>query len=387
MKKLFFITIFGLFFSLSTLAQTQINTQINQDTVKNKTNLYEPSENEVAKWLAGLPNNISNEQDSAWKEHSSKITKAWEARNKKHFQVIDKWQAEKLKDTSAQLFYPFGGPDVAHAIFMFPNAKERVLFGLEPIGGLAKPAQDSALERSVGLKNLRQSLSGVLGRNFFKTLDMNKEVGKSPYHGVTAIALFFLASQGQTVEKVQSIKVDDNGEIIYVPWDKADGIQIKHYKGNNQQNLFYFSWDISNAGLKKHPERVKWLKNQKNHTTFLKAASYLNWRDDFDIIRSFILNQSKRVVTDSSGMPYDYFEGWDVSLYGQYSGPIPLFSSQKDVHLINAFKMAKYQSMPFLYGYGGRGEETHVMVANRIKPIGELVESDVLNKNTKHVFK
>lgn len=374
MKKILSFINLCLFLSAALLVQAQTS----KDTP-------EPAANELAKWLAGQPNTISDNKDAVWKAHAGQITKAWEARDKRHFQVIDKWQAEQLKDTNERLFYPFGGPDVAHAIAMFPNAKSRVLFGLEPIGSLANPIKDNATKRAAGLKSLHQALSGVLGRNFFKTLDMGKEVGSSPYHGVTAIALFFLASQGQTIETVSGIKVDANGEIIDVPWDKADGVQISHRKGNQYQTLLYFSWDISDAGLGKHPERVKWLKNQKNQTTFLKAASYLNWRPDFDTIRSFILNQSHRVVTDSSGMPYEAFEGWNISLYGKYNGPIKLFSGQRDAQLIKAFEVAKYQPLPFLYGYGGRNEETHVIVANRITPISELVEYFNPNKG-KHYY-
>jgi hypothetical protein len=113
------------------------------------------------------------------------------------------------------------------------------------------------------------------------------------------------------------------------------------------------------------PHELQFITNYtKNNTVYLKAASYLCFRDTFSKIRNIILDNASQVVTDPSGIPYKYLKSkFDVKLYGEYNGPIKLFAERNQPDLKQAIDSIKPGRLPFKYGY----HPTHwcIMVATK----------------------
>ncbi len=86
----------------------------------------------------------------------------------------------------------------------------------------------------------------------------------------------------------------------------------------------------------------------------IKSASYLLHYETFSFIRNIILNNSKFILQDGSGIAYRYFnkDVWDLQLYGVYNGPINVFSSNYEPDLKRAFNEQQVKEVPFQYGYG-----------------------------------
>jgi hypothetical protein len=99
----------------------------------------------------------------------------------------------------------------------------------------------------------------------------------------------------------------------------------------------------------------KYLAAQGPWATFTKAASYLMYRRSFDDVRNAILDRSLTIVTESSGFPYHHLKSavddWEIELYGQYRGPIPLFGNRCQPDLHEDLVLGSIKAVPFKYGY------------------------------------
>jgi hypothetical protein len=142
-------------------------------------------------------------------------------------------------------------------------------------------------------------------------------------------------------------------------------IEFAHANGTVQQ-LYYFSLDASDTGLKFYPEFMNWVGQNRPSSVLLKSASYLLHDNQFSRSRAMILDSADFLVEDDTGLPYKYISQspWTVKLYGKYHKPIkPMeYGYQKDLDA--AFK-AKVQTaeLPFPFGYHWRGSQSGLILA------------------------
>ena len=101
--------------------------------------------------------------------------------------------------------------------------------------------------------------------------------------------------------------------------------------------------------------------------TYLKGASYLMHKDYFSIIRQVILEHSKAIIQDDSGIAFRYFtEGkakWQYHFYGDYTKPIPMFAQhyQRDLDSVSHLQGSK--PLGFGIGYNFRDKNSNFMIA------------------------
>jgi hypothetical protein len=76
--------------------------------------------------------------------------------------------------------------------------------------------------------------------------------------------------------------------------------------------------------------------------------------DSFTKIRNFILSDSRAVLQDPSGIPFSYLAdgGWNIQLYGNYVGPLDIFSEHSQPDLKEAYRSGNYPVTPLKYGVG-----------------------------------
>jgi hypothetical protein len=332
--------------------------------------------NATAQWLAGVDSNaftasMSAEQRAAWTNYSKLTTADWAKLQNQYLNRIDAWRSKSLANTPARDvgFYPFSGPDIANMLTFFPEAREYLLIGLEPVGCIPTSAADYA---PAYFTDLRQSLETVVATGFFRTEGMSHDLKETNVSGVLPLLLFLMSRSGFTIVDAKPIQIDASGTIgsPTQPAGETQGLAIQFSdQRHGVRTLRYFSLNLENSHITKKPGTLKYLHDLPETVTLVKSASYLMHKPYFSTTRSLILSKSRVIAEDDSGIPYHYFDAptWDVHLYGTYLGPIDLFKDWFQDDLKAAFASAK-DVQPLGFGIGYRHRlESNLLVGVRKK--------------------
>lgn len=342
-----------------------------------------PSENrgynDLARYLAGLtPEEGSTlakfEQKADAQQHRKFFEKSW-ATVEKTLVKMRPWAKENLADDGKHtIFYPFGGPDFLNAHTLFPNAKEYILFGLEPPGRPPQVDKLTASQATALLTSTQKSMSSILNYSFFQTLHMKEDLKQTELNGVSPVLLVFLARTGHRILDVKRVELLPSGELKKYPsetvkkWEGVPGIEIafRREDDSTRRTLTFYSLDISDKAVPQY--YLTYLKGLGPFKSYLKAASYLMHRDNFSKIRTFILTESDLILEDDSGIPLTYFDKnvFDLTFFGAYTRPIALFESRYQKDLREVYKdKANVKPLPFGIGYKWREGESNLLLATK----------------------
>jgi hypothetical protein len=291
----------------------------------------------------------------------------------KDFQINE---LDKLTPNEGTLFYPFSGPDILYANTFFPKASQYVLIGLEPVGSLPDFQQADSLKGY--FDKLNNSLNAILKFSFFRTVSMSSDLKNKQVDGTLHVLLLFLKRNGHSIAEVTPLTIDSTGKTqllgtfkeLKTGGYKTRGVEIKFITPQNEvKTMRYFSLNAADDGLKENPGFVSYLKQLNPCNTYLKGASYLMHKSYFSVIREIILEQSKAVIQDDSGIAIRYFSGnqrsWDYHFFGKYTRPIPMFSSCYQSDLDSLYKQQGSKDIGFGIGYNFRDKNSNFMVAVR----------------------
>jgi hypothetical protein len=331
--------------------------------------------NDAARILAGLapaPNSplAHVAEDAGWKRHAKFFDAAWDKLDKRQLTKVRAWQAKNMPSAQAVMFYMFSGPDFLYADAFFPNAGTYVMSGLEPIGTVPEIADIPSPSLSGELRQLQTSMNSVMAYSFFITDNMRTQLRAGKINGTLPVLYVFLARSGKTIDEVSFVDLDQDGAVQ--PEGKVDaklatkGVRIAFSGADGRkQTLYYFTTDISNAGLTKNGAFLKFCDKLGAGDSFLKSASYLMHSSGFSTIRDFLLDHSMAVLQDDSGIPVQYFKGedWELRPYGRYLGPISLFRGNYQAQLAKLFKAGKSPALDFGVGYRWRTNESNMLLA------------------------
>lgn len=345
--------------------------------------------NDIARLLAGLepaPGSTiaSADQTPDAARHRQYFNKIWTDLEANQLAPQRKWAAEKLGQQKGFVFYPFSGPDFLNIYTFFPDGKDYLMFGLEPTGEPPHLKGLTAQQISQGLAGMQVSTRSILNLSFFQTLHMIHDLKATRLSGVAPVLLAFVARTGHTVLSVRNIRLHADGsmELLPDPYGKdspapdtraaADfvpGIRILFQKGGSGEisHVDYFSLDISNDAIAKKPYFFSYIRSRGPAVTYLKAASYLMHNAPFTSIRDFILETSDLLLQDDSGMPLAAVakgDRFDLTLYGAYTRPIPLFDAKYQPDLRAAY-LKKAEPLPFGIGYKWGKGESNLMLARK----------------------
>ncbi|MGB3642146.1 MAG: hypothetical protein WBA39_31890, partial [Rivularia sp. (in: cyanobacteria)] len=328
---------------------------------------------DTAKLLAGMEVDSKSslakvQQVKGWNSHQNYYKNAWSKLENQQLAKVRKWREKELQainGKSPTVFYPFSGPDFLYSFSLFPKAKEMILVGLEPVGSVPDFAKLSASESSRALSKARSSLSEILQFSFFRTNDMRVDLQKQ---GVLPILYVFMARTNNRILDLQYIGLDKNAKVKQFEKGMVPGVKIAFVpQGESEpRTLYYFSTDLSNSGLKKHPELTQFVSQLNQPVTYLKAASYLMYNSSFSGIRDTILATSSHLLQDDSGMPLKSFdnEKWDLTFYGNYTRPIGLFRNSYQSDLRRVYTSNKdIQPLDFGIGYKFGVNQSNLMLA------------------------
>jgi hypothetical protein len=338
------------------------------------------SANDTARLLAGMqlrPDSplLVMTRDQAWQEHANHFNSIFAKLKNRQLTPIRTWARAKLTSPSPVLFYMFSGPDFLYANAFFPNASTYVMSGLEPAGPLPDVTKLSREARARGYRNVEQSLRSIMSYSFFKTIDMRYNLATTGVTGTLPIIYVFLARSGKTIRDVSLIRLDENGsaQIDVGSGTNADGASSARgakidFVGDDgrSQTLYYFSTNVDNDGFKANGF-ARFCERLGSGDALVKSASYLMHREHFSDVRSFLLEHSRLILQDDSGIPVARFDqaSWRLRPFGHYSGPIALFANRYQPKLSQLFKQSDGEAIDFAIGYSWHPKSSNLVVATR----------------------
>ena len=369
------IQLISIFFMLSILisctAKPEISekTEIKDQEIQKKATSYL---DQISRFISGMhqvdTGSISRyEKSVSWQKYATLSDSSWAKLNREKMNSMSEWaqheiiQKEEARET---VFYPFSGPDILHAITLFPNAKNYILVGLEPIGSL--PSENELKKDSLRgyFQGIERSQRDVLNFSFFKTNNMAVDLKQRDLNGSLPILLIFLRRTGHEIIKLDSItNFQSKGKRA------IQGIQIVFQKDGKEKFLYYFSADLTDFAIREQTGFLSFLESYKRVSTFLKSASYLMHRPNFSFIKNLILNKSDYILEDDSGISYSDFKEneWTLQVYGNYMVPIYLFTQFYNLPLHEKFKK-EARPLPFGIGYHWREKESNLIFAIKKQP-------------------
>jgi hypothetical protein len=332
-----------------------------------------------ARFIAGMHQKEVNtysktEKDSVWIDYAAKLNAKWTLMTNRRTAKLNTWAGQEVPKAmreSEVLFYPFSGADILNANLLFPKAKSYYMFGLEPVGYLPDVLlhtnQRDTLERY--FNSLNSSLNAVTNFSFFRTKSMKVDFNSEELNGTIHLILLFLARNGNAIADIRYVYIDENG-VQQDNMDRKvthnDGVEITFADPEMQAHtVTYYSTNLDNNNYGSNNGMQAYIKGLGTFNTYLKAASYLMHNASFSAIRGTITGQTKYLLQDDSGIPYKYFSDrnkWNISLYGVYVPPIPLFSNYNQKDLDSAYRDSTIMRKPLNFGIGYNFNQSNLML-------------------------
>jgi len=325
----------------------------------------------LAQFLSGMNSSVyplPADQKAAWNKHAELANVSWASAQTRYLDPIHSWRERTFDKsmTTDLAFYPFSGPDAANVLTFFPNARQYLLIGLEPVGCVPAGLADYNADY---FSALRRSLEAILTVNFFRTNDMQVDFNGANLRGVLPALLFMISRSGYSVVDVTRVTITAGGSVERASKEVAgetSGVVIRFLdQHQTARELYYFSLNLQNYRLRRRPGTMKYLASLPEANTLIKSASYLLHSPYFSLVRDTILLKSRMIVEDDSGIPFRFFDAstWDVRLYGTYSEPITRFKKWHQGDLESAFaSTTDVRPLGFAIGYH-HPKESNLLVA------------------------
>ena len=249
---------------------------------------------ETAHFLAGMPVTGALEpltHDPAWQQHAQAMNDAWKRKEQQQIWPIRQWMqanAPQYHRSNDTVFYMFSGPDFLYASIFFPLSSNYVLAGLEPVGNVPDLIRVPSEMLRADLVSLRNSMNSILRFQYFITKEMRADLGQGNVSGTLPILYVFLARLGYTINDVTRVN------------SPAEGVKITFSGAEQPQTLYYFKTDLAGGG---NSAFLRWCAARGPGLSLLKAASFLMHGDGFSGVRNFLLQKSRVIIQDDSGIP------------------------------------------------------------------------------------
>lgn len=296
---------------------------------------------------------------------------------------MTEWNIANMKRNnitdSSFVFYPFSGGDFIHVNALYPNASGYFLVAREDVGELPNLYEKDKHYVNTYLSDIDTVLRDIYNKSFFITKNMIEDTKKRTLvNGMLPLILWAAAVTDREVVSLQYFIVSDKGNFIPLNDSagkrKPEAVEIKfRIKGTNKtQTLTYLSCDISDDGFE-NDNRFKTLISNKvpsNSNTFVKSASYLMHYSSFSQIRNLVLEKSKFLIQDDTGIPIKYFnpEKFSIELFGVYEKPVKDFSEsvfQQDLKIAYSDSTKYKGKLKFSLGYhywGNRNQNQMIAI-------------------------
>ncbi len=359
--------------------------QIPQQAVPDSLIAASPEAGDAGRFLAGLPGRPESlwkemESEPTWVAHAAKMDQLWAMYNDKRRVGMDKFRLSELAGApvdGSPIWYPFSGGDALTMLTFFPGHTEYSMSALEPPGRVPKPSEFQG-RLAEKLPALAGTLASLLGKSFFVTREMDRQLRGQVTDGVAQPILILLARLGYTVIGHAYVHVEEDGKIARreleakrTAFGNNRGIAFHVQRPNEPvERLTYISLNLDDAHMRDNAAYKQYVAALGRPVTMLKATSYMLHSKEFSVIRELILSASQLIVQDDSGIPWKSLSApeWQVQLYGDYVKPYGqdfAFRTQPDLRLAYEAQRASVRPLDFRMGYGAGRQLSNLQVARR----------------------
>lgn len=326
------------------------------------------------------------EKSPGWREFAATADKNWGKYEKNQLAQMRQWASSELASpisSGLTVLYPFSGADFINPYTLFPHAGTYVLMALEPVGEVHDFQDMSGKDFDEFFVDLQYSLHDLLSVDYFISAHMHAVMGSKDLKGVLPILLFIMAREKARVIDVDYWFMEPDGTIRNVPALGKDqpasdgavpGIRIVFESASSPadkpQTLYYFRLNLLNPTFRRNSHFIAFLKGLGPLITFMKSASFVMFDPQASIVRQFVLDQSRFILQEDSGIPYKYFDPavWALQFYGTYKEPIPIFKHHIQADLAAVYGTAKdLKPLPFGMGYHYQAGTANLMLAKKKK--------------------
>ena len=319
--------------------------------------------NPTARVLAGLStdaNQAGADKAGVLEGYTKKVVELWQGYDQKIAAPVREWAKTELTRAPGEtIFYPFSGPDFPTVQLLYPDAGRYVMVALQTGGRVPDMTGMSKDELNRYLRTFRTGWESFTTRGFYDTDDLKRDTGKKAVlEGITPALMAFAVRLGYTIEKVEPVRIANNGELEVHPGPKDeittwDSVRLHLVTGGRKVTLDYVFLDLSDPYLKKNQGAHKFVQTMSRFKTVTKAASHLMQKPFFSIVKDAILKNAPSLWQDETGIDYAELEkGFGVTLYGKFTTANKLFIKGIQRSLATAYKTRKdIKPLPFKVGY------------------------------------
>ncbi len=344
------------------------------DSHSEKRSALTTRENEIARYLAGLPLQPGSEfekltQSPSYRQHAAWMEKFWVRVRTESSAPIIPWRRENIPQNlqTNTAMYPLSGADFINLYTFFPAAHSYVMFALEDPGRVPEIGQMSEGDLRIGLAAMQRVINSIAAYNYFFSASMMAEMINKQMPGTLPVLLAFAAGLGLEVVEARPVCLDENGDIQALdvngmfagkkPAITGAKISFQSKEDKTPRDLYYFKIRLRKDAVAETTPEGRFLRKYNHVNTMLKSAVYLLHDASFKPVSSFLLERSDLVIQDDSGIPLRAFDAqaWNLKHYGTFVralpvGGIPNPPQQPD--LATHYAKNKPEPLPFPYGYG-----------------------------------
>ncbi len=298
------------------------------------------------------------------------------------------------------VIYPFGGGDLVTALMVYPDAREITTMSLEHPGDPTRLAGLDKKHLKSSLALFRSVINGLLVNNDSATENMLK-LEKGPIPGQLGFFITGLAVMGYEPVSLEYFKLDEAGGVVYLTdadftaladtkakkikgkwvdtdYSKAfDNMELSfRKKGDPSAPIIvhrHIAANLADDKLDKSP-LLAHLEAKGPVVAITKAASYLLWFGGFGVIRDYLLDHMRWMVSDSTGIPPRYAKrkGFAQTTYGTFEGAyLPDASDDVAETFRSLWRSQAHRKLPFRFGYPDSAGNVHMMITAPKDPPGK----------------
>jgi hypothetical protein len=321
-----------------------------------------------------------------------------------HCEIIKKAQADYLqqwvsparsffiervpRDIPRKVVYPFAGGDLSTALTVFPDAEEITTISLEPAGDPRDLGHLKGRELAAALNKVEYELKFLYRVNFSNTINMIDAMREGSLPTQLIFGLSALKIHGYEVVALRYFRLEPDGSIHYLDDnevaaapapDKAKpqtrnrifaNVEVQFRKpGGRIQVYRHIQQNLDNDHLKQDPRTLKHLESKGAISGMTKAASYLLSWDSFSMMRSYLTDHVRWMVSDATGVAPKWGKpaGFEYETYGEFLGPhIQAGGSiAKDWRV--EFEAEPKRDLGFRFGYYDKHNANHLVIMRKKK--------------------
>jgi hypothetical protein len=336
----------------------------------------------------GGPDKVPAGFDAAVVErHCDELGHAYDEYRTTWVDVVEAFfSTHRPEDVPRAVVYPFGGGDLAGALATFPGATEITTISLEPAGDVR--AVDGFAPDRLGreLSAHRSHLERLFEGAYSRT-DSLHESSSASLPGEIIFALAALVIHRAEPVSLRYFRLEPDGAVAYV--GQADiagasrdpvasrelfanaelGFRMAGDSPQSIRTLRHIAQDLDDPHLRASPGLLAHLDRKGTVSAMTKAASHLLWRDDFSLIRAWLLAHASWMASDTTGFPPRAAAqaGFAQDTYGKYEAPGPwgLPTSPVAGDFERLFASEPAREIRFRFGYPDKYGHANLVVSRR----------------------